>query len=199
MSEAEMLKEKIISEAGEQAGRVLQEAQKRSAAITARGEADAKARREALLADAQTQAAELKRRARTIAELDARKQILTAKEKLIEDTFAQALARLQELGREAYQDLLFPMILAAVQYGDEDIIVSPDQRHFFDATFLGKLNKTLKQQGKKGELTLAAEIRPLKGGFVLRAGDVEINNTFNSLLRMQRDSLEPAVARMLFE
>ncbi len=199
MSEAEMLKEKIISEAGEQAERVLQEAQKRSAAITARGEADAKAGRETLLADAQTEAAELKRRALTIAKLDARKQILTAKEELIEDTFAQVLARLQELGREASQDLLFPMILGAVQYGDEDIIVSPDQRYYFDASFLAKLNKALEQQGKKSDLTLAVETRPLKGGFVLRAGDVEINNSFNSLLRMQRDSLEPAVAKMLFE
>jgi V/A-type H+/Na+-transporting ATPase subunit E len=199
MSEAEKLKEKIIAAAGEQAERVLQEARKRSAEITARGEAEAGARLDALLADAHKQAAERKRRALTIAELDARKQILAAKEELIEDTFTQALARLQEMGREASQQLLFPMILAAVQHGDEEIIVSQGQQHYFDASFLDKINKTLQQQGKKGELTLDAETRPLKGGFVLRAGDVEINNSFYSLLRMQRDSLEPAVAGMLFE
>ncbi|MEW5919465.1 MAG: V-type ATP synthase subunit E [Bacillota bacterium] len=198
MSGAEKLKEKIIAEAEAQAERVLQEARQRATEIIARGEKEGTARRETLLAQARDQAEEKKRRALTIAELDARKQILAAKEELIEDTFNQALTRLHELERKPYQELLFPMILAAVQRGDEELIVSPSQREHFDAPFLVRLNETLRQQGKKGQLTLAAGTRPLQGGFVLRAGEVEINNSFDSLLRMQRDLLEPTVAGMLF-
>ncbi|HAP31827.1 MAG TPA: V-type ATP synthase subunit E [Firmicutes bacterium] len=198
MSGAEKLKEKIIAEAEAQAKRLLEEARQRADTIVAHGEREGTSKKDALLAQARAQAEERKRRALTITELDARKQILAAKEELIEDTFNQALARLQALDREKYRELVFPMILAAVQRGDEEIIVSPEQKIFFDASFMEKLNTTLRQQGKKGEIALSGTTRLLKGGFVLQAGEVEINNSFDSLLRMQRDLLEPAVAGMLF-
>jgi len=198
LSGAEKLKEKIIAEAEAQAKRLLEEARQRADTIVAHGEREGTSKKDALLAQARAQAEERKRRALTITELDARKQILAAKEELIEDTFNQALARLQALDREKYRELVFPMILAAVQRGDEEIIVSPEQKIFFDASFMEKLNTTLRQQGKKGEIALSGTTRLLKGGFVLRAGEVEINNSFDSLLRMQRDLLEPAVAGMLF-
>lgn len=198
MSGAEKLKEKIITEAEAQAKRLLEEARQRADTIIANGEREGTAKKDALLAQARIQAEERKRRALTIAGLDARKQILAAKEELIEDSFNQALARLQTLDREKYRELIFPMILAAAQRGDEELIVAPDQRDYFDAKFLGKVNEALRRRGKKGEIVLAGETRPLKGGFVLRAGEVELNNSFDSLLRMQRDLLEPAVAGMLF-
>ena len=198
MSGAEKLKEKIIAEAEAQAKRLLEEARQRADTIVAHGEREAAAKKDTLLAQARIQAEERKQRALTIAGLDARKQILAAKEALIEDTFNQALSRLQELDREKYRELIFPMILAAAQRGDEELIVSPDQRDYFDTSFLEKINEALRRQGKKGEIALAGETRPLKGGFVLRAGEVEFNNSFDSLLRMRRDLLEPAVAGMLF-
>lgn len=198
MSGAEKLKEKIIAEAEAQAKRLLEEARKRADTIVTHGEREGAAKKDALLVQARVQAEERKHRALTITELDARKQILAAKEELIEDTFNQALTRLQALDREKYRELIFPMILAAVQRGDEELIISPDQIEHFDASFLGKINEALRRQGKKGEIALAGETRPLKGGFVLRAGEVEFNNSFDSLLRMQRDLLEPAVAGMLF-
>ena len=185
-------------EADAQAKRLLDEARQRADSVVAHGEREGAAKRDALLAQARSQAEERKHRALTISGLDARKQILSAKEELIEDTFNQALARLRSLDREKYRELIFPMILAAAQQGNEELIVSPDQRDYFDASFLGKINEALRLQGKKGEIALAGETRPLKGGFILRAGEVELNNSFDSLLRMQRDLLEPAVAGMLF-
>ncbi|HSW35005.1 MAG TPA: V-type ATP synthase subunit E family protein [Candidatus Limnocylindrales bacterium] len=198
MSGAERLKEKIIAEAEAHAEQVLNEARQRASELTERGEKEAMLRRETLLTEARIQAEEKKRRTLTLAELDARKEILAAKEELIENTFTHALSRLQELDQVAYLESIFPMILASVQHGDEEIIASYGQRDYYDSSFLGELNEALRGQGKKGELTIAAETRPLRGGFVLRAGEVEINNSFDSRLRMQRDVLEPAVAEMLF-
>lgn len=199
MSGAEKLKEKIIMEAEIQEKLLLEEAQQRAEIIVAGGEREGTAKKDALLAQARAQAEERKRRALTIAQLDARKQVLAAKEELIEDTFNQALVRLQELDRDRYRELVLPMILAASQRGDEELIVAPGQRDHFDASFLEKINESLRGQGKKGGIVLSGETRPLKGGFILRAGEVEFNNSFDSLLRMQRDLLEPAVAGMLFE
>jgi V/A-type H+-transporting ATPase subunit E len=198
MTGAEKLKEKILSDAGGEADQLLGAAKTRAAEIMARGEQQAEAKRKALLEQARLQAEERLRRARTIAGLEARKAILAAKEELIEDTFSQALARLQLLDREAYQGVVLPMLLAAAQSGNEEVIISPDDRERFTPDFLAKANKELAGRGKRGNLSLAAETRHMQGGFVLSAGELEINSSFDALLRMQREQLEPEVAAALF-
>ncbi len=198
MSGANKLKEKILAEAGSQAADVLADARQKSSEILARGEGEAAAKKVSLLEQAAVQAGERRSRAQTIAELDARKAILAAKGKLIEDTFQQALTRLSLLDQKAYQDILFNMLLAAAQTGAEEVIVSQSDRARFTPEFLARVNQALTQQGKKGNLTLSAETSEMQGGFILRSGDVEINNSFDSILGIQRDQLEPEVAAILF-
>jgi V/A-type H+-transporting ATPase subunit E len=198
MSGADKLKEKILAEAESQAQVVLEEAQKKVAAITAKSEQGIAEKVASLLEMARLQGDERRRRAKTIAELDARKAILAAKEKMIEDTFKQALTRLSAMDQQQFEDLLFPMLLAASETGAEEVIVSPTDRERFTSEYLGRVNQALTQAGKLGNLILSDETRVMQGGFILRAGDVEINSSFDSVLRMQRDQLEPEVAAILF-
>lgn len=198
MSGADKLKEKIISEAAGQAEKVLAEAKKRAEEIVAGAQKQADVRKKLILEQAQLQAEERRRRARTIAELDARKALLGAKEELIEDTFRQALARLGALQSAELRDVLRPMLLAAAQSGKEEIIVSAGGRELFTPEFIAAVNKALEEQGKQGGLILSDETREIQSGFILRSGEVEINNSFESILRMQRDQLEPEVAAALF-
>lgn len=198
MSGANKLREKILAEAGSQAEEVLEEARKKAEAIIAKGEEEAAAKKESVLQQARAMGEERRRRAQTIAELDARKAILAAKEELIEDTFRQALERLKGLDQKQYEDVIYPMLLAAAQTGAEEIIASPADAGKFTPELLGRVNQALKEQSKQGNLTLSGETREMQGGFILRSGDVEINNSFDSILRMQRDELEPEVAAILF-
>ncbi|HZK25029.1 MAG TPA: V-type ATP synthase subunit E [Oscillospiraceae bacterium] len=198
MSGAEKLKEKIVADATSEAEDLLAGARERAAASRDKAEAEAAAKKQKIEADVAKKAAELQRRDQTIAELDARKAILAAKEDLIEDTFKQALTRLQNLEPQAYQAILFNMLLATASTGSEEIIISPADKVHFSPEFLARVNKALTQEGKQGNLQLSAETRELQGGFVLSAGDVEINSSFAALLRMQRDQLEPEVAAILF-
>jgi len=198
MSGANKLKEKILAEANSQAEQTLEEARARAAQIAAKGEQDAEARKKSVLEQARVQADERRRRAQTIAGLDARKAVLAAKEELIEETFRQAVSRLQNMDSKAYEDMIFSMLLTAVQTGNEQVIVSARDKERFTPEFLDRVNRELAKQGKQGNLALAAETREIQGGFILRAGDVEINSSFDSILRMQRDRLEPEVAAILF-
>ncbi|MDW7652072.1 MAG: V-type ATP synthase subunit E family protein [Bacillota bacterium] len=198
MSGAEKLNEKIISQATERAEKVLSEAKSRAEEIVNGAEKQADVRSKKILEQAQVEAGERRNRARTIAELDARKAILGAKEELIEDTFRQALARLQNQKPEEAQKIIQPMLLSAVQTGREEIIVSDRDRELFTPEFLAALNKALEKQGKEGKLILSEQTREIMGGFILRSGEVEINSSFDTILRMQRDHLEPAVAAALF-
>lgn len=198
MSGSDKLKKKIIYEATEQAERVMDEARSRAAEIVREGEKKAAGRKEEILKAANAQAEERRRRALTIAGLDARKKILGAKEQLIEDTFAQALSRLSKMDKSACQEMVLPLLLEAAQRGTEEIIVSPRHREYFDASFMQKVNRALAEQGKEGRLFLSEETRRMEGGFILRSGELEVNNSFDSILRMQRDQLEPDVAAVLF-
>lgn len=47
-------------------------------------------------------------------------------------------------------------------------------------------------------LTLAEETRPMKGGFILRDGKVEVNCAFETLVRLQRTEMAGEVAKTLF-
>ena len=48
-------------------------------------------------------------------------------------------------------------------------------------------------------LTLAEETRPMDGGFILSDGAVEVNCTFDTLIRLQRGALAGEVAKVLFD
>ncbi len=48
-------------------------------------------------------------------------------------------------------------------------------------------------------LTLAEETRPMDGGFILSGGAVEVNCTFDTLIRLQRGALAGQVAKVLFD
>lgn len=52
--------------------------------------------------------------------------------------------------------------------------------------------------GEKGELTLSQETRSIQGGFVLVNGDVEVNCTFETLVRLRRGTMAGETAKLLF-
>lgn len=198
MSGANKLKEKILAEAGSQAEEALEEARQKAAAILAKREEEAQAKKKSVLELARKLADERRRRAQTIAELDARKAILAAKEDLIEDTFNQAITRLRALDQKQYEELLFPMLVAASLTGAEEVIVAAEDKGRFTPELMARVNEALQSQGKPGKLALSSDTHPMQGGFVLRSGDMEVNNSFNSILRLQRDQLVPEVAAVLF-
>ena len=47
-------------------------------------------------------------------------------------------------------------------------------------------------------MTLSVQTRPIRGGFVLTDGDVELNCAFETLVRLQREKLEKAAVQILF-
>ena len=66
--------------------------------------------------------------------------------------------------------------------------------------FLGKVvSSATAQITGTGLLTLSPETRNIKGGFILVDGNVEVNCAFETLIRLQREKLERAVADVLFE
>lgn len=168
-------------EAGEIAARYREQADRESAEIVERG---------------RRAAAEREERLASVAQLEARKLELAAKQEMLQKAFDKALERLLTLPEEQYIVLLSELAVKAARTGREQVILSQKDRTRYGKQAVTAANEKL---GDKGHLTLSQESRPIKGGLILSDGDVEVNGTFETLVRLQRGALDREVAKVLFD
>lgn len=160
-----------------------------------RYEAQAKREAEALLERGEKRAAEHEDRLVSTARLEAKKQVLAAKQALVEQAFDQALEQLLALPEQEYIDLLARLAVSAVTTGREQVALSQKDRARYGKQIVTQANDKL---GEKGRLTLAGESRPIRGGLILVGDRVEVNCSFETLIRLQKESMTAQVAQMLF-
>ena len=185
-------------------------------------ESDAKARGDALLANAGAEADSIREktagqaeelraqdtrkaheradehaaRIETLAGLELRKDALRQKKDLIDDAFAMAENKIASLPPDEYRAFLKPIILGAVESANEELIPPAGRRQDFTPEFIRSLNDEIAPTGRA--INLSAESGDFTGGFILRDGKKETNLTLKSLMTFGRDRLEPQVAKILF-
>lgn len=138
-------------------------------------------------------AAEREERLISAAEMDARKTILAAKQEMVDAAYARALDVLCSLSGEAKIALLASLLARASASGTEEAVFSAADR----ADGEKAVARANAETGKK--LTLARSAAPIRGGFILRDRNVEVNCAFETLLRLQRTETAGAVAKLLFQ
>lgn len=191
---------------------------------------DAKAKGEAaeLLQKSEAAAAQREERLASMAALEARKQVLAAKQAIIDETFDLALEQLCALPREQYVALLADLAVKAARTGREELMFSPEDKARCAAAVVAAANQKLAKavapklpqevtetklgaivdkviagvsaiaQGT-GLLTVADETRPIRGGFIMVDGEVEVNCAFETLVRLQKGGMTAEVAHALFD
>ena len=118
-------------------------------------------------------------------------------QEVLAEAFEKALDQLCSLPDEKMVSLLASLALQAAPGGRGRLIFSPQGRAQIGAAVVAKANEALAARGA-GALALAQETRPLRGGFILADGPVEVNCSFEAMLRLQREALEKPVAEILF-
>lgn len=157
-----------------------QRAQKAAAEARARGEAAAAQREERLI---------------SMADMEGRRSLLAAKQELLGRAFDRALEQLCALSDKDYADLLAALAVKAARTGREKVILSQKDRSRIGKAAVTAANEKL---GSKGNLTLSEETRPIKGGLILSDGAVEVNCSFETMLRMEREAMSGEAAAVLF-
>lgn len=198
MAGAEKLRERILEEARQQAQANVERAEKEAARIIQNAREDAADKNRKIMDRAGKEADERRKRLVSAAELEGRKQKLQAKQELIEEAFNKAIERLNSLPLEQYEEILANMVVNSVKTGDEEVILSGNDKSRLGIGFIENINRRLEAKGIKGSVRLSGEFRDIKSGFILKRGNVEVNNTFESIIRMQRDELEAEVVKVLF-
>ncbi|MDR2357281.1 MAG: hypothetical protein LBD92_04245 [Oscillospiraceae bacterium] len=135
----------------------------------------------------------------SIAKLEAKKQILAAKQELVSRAFDRAAELIAQMPADRYVSFLVDLAVKASVDGTEKLIFSAE-----DAARVGKrvcdgANAELAKSGRTAGLTLSETPGAFKGGFILTSGEVETNCTAQSLVSQYRNELSTAVAEALFE
>ena len=130
-----------------------------------------------------------------MAQMEVRKTLLAAKQIVIQEAFDLALERLCGLPEKKMVPLLAKLAATYAESGQEQIILNPAHRDRYGQAVADQANALLK---KRGKLTLGEPSEQIRGGLILRKGPVDINCTFELLVRQQRSQLSDQTARVLF-
>ena len=138
-------------------------------------------------------AAEREERLKSAAEMDARKTILQAKQEMVDEAYALALDKLCKLPEDEKTALLSDLLVRASSTGSEEAVFSEADR----AAGAKAVEKANAASGKR--IALSKETAPIRGGFILRDQNVEVNCAFETLVRLQKAETAGAVAKILFQ
>ena len=193
MNGIEKITKRIEAQAQAEIDRILAEAKERADEIHAQAEVQAEAERVALTARNEKVAAEREERLVGAAQMEAKKIVLAARQEQLEKAYAKALETLCSMPDEQYTKTLAALLEQAAPDGKGRVIFAPDVKERIGAATVALANEKL-----KGSLTLAEETRPMQGGFILSKGNVEVNCTFETLVRLQKAETAGAVLKKLF-
>ena len=227
MDGIEKITARIRADADAELAQLREQTEAQILEIQTQSKTQADQERTAILARGRRAAEERLERLEAAAQLERRKLERAATQEVRSEAFEQALEKLCALPEEEYIQLLTGMVLQAVSTGREQLVFSPRDRSRIGkqvvvaanealvkevapelpdsladsrvGALLGKVvNSAAAQITGTGLLSLSEETRPIRGGFILVDGPVEVNCSFETLFRLQREKLEKQAAEILF-
>ncbi|NLI60875.1 MAG: V-type ATP synthase subunit E [Clostridiales bacterium] len=197
MNGIDRISQRILDDAQAKAAQIIEEARQRARSIKDKKTEEAEKNNQKIHKNNKAKAQERRQRMLGAAELEMRKEVLASKQQMIDEVMEKTKEAIMDMPRGEYGKIVSNMLLESAQ-GHEEVIFSVSDEGRLDQSLIDKVNKMLKGQGKRGELKLAPERGEFDGGFILRSGGMEINNTFGAILRMNRNHLEARLAEILF-
>lgn len=193
------INEKIISDAQIQADKIITQAEDKAKEIIKKGKEEADNIKNIILGKNNQEASLKKSKILTEANLEARKIILSEKQKIVEGAFNKALESILKLDDKDYRNFIKKLILDNIEKGDETIFIASSDKNKISKDFIEDINKTLEVKDKKGELKLSTSYLPIKGGVIIGSGKVRKNISLELLLKKVREESEIEICKYLFD
>ncbi len=174
--------EKIISEANKTANEILAEAKKAADEKTKAAVTSQKAEADAVI-----------NTAKSAAELQKRRDLLSAKQEIITEIIEKAKKTLSSLPDKEYFELLIKLV-KKYETGQEGVLA-------LGANDLKRVPSDFEESLKKAsenKLTLSKEPINIKNGFLLLYGGIDINLSFDSLFDENLEELTDKVSAIVF-
>ena len=194
MNGIERITGRIRDDAQAEADRRLDAARASADKILADYRARAESESKALTEKNDKNAAAREERLISMANMDARKAILAARQDMLERAYIRALDILCSMPREESVNALADLIAQAASTGHEEVIFNAkDQKE------LGEQAVSAANQKTGMNLILSQDTANIRGGFILRDKNIEVNGSFETLVRLQKNQTAGEVAKLLFD
>ena len=197
MSNLNNITSKIIKDAEEKRDEILNAAQVESDSIIAKETKKAKNLEVELIEKAKIEAKARENRVISNARLKVRNNELKAKQDMISKVFEKAVERLNSLSTLEYKEYILRALDSLDLEGTEILIINKKDEDVINNKFLLDLNNKLIGLGKKGKICILTNGN-FDRGFILDRNGIQINNTFESLVKSLRSELELEVTKVLF-
>ena len=183
----------IISEAEKKAEGIVNDALAEKDALLQQTRNSLERERQQRIRAAKEQAERAAERKLTLAALDGRKQLLAAKQAVIDKVYEAAIIKMLNMTDNVYREFIGELVKRYADDGDEIMISERDAKRLnYDwATSLGAAI------GK--DLTLSGRQHKGKGGIVLVGYKCDKNLTFETIVKQLRSSTEGEIAARLFK
>ena len=221
MNGIDKITQRIGADTQAEIDRILADAAAQAEAAADKFRTQAEAEDRDLLAKSERAAAEREERLVSAAQMEARKTLLTAKQEMVERAYQRALEKLRSLPQEQYVELL----VRASSTGREEVVFSTEDREGAGKAAVARANELLAKEAAPelplgdgvvanllnkvaagvsafaqgtAMLAVSEETRDISGGFILKDGRIEVNCTFDALVRAEREQTAGEVAKLLF-
>lgn len=136
---------------------------------------------------------------RRIAEMEAKKSVLSVKQEMISAAFDAAREEIANMPRDKYTQFLARMAAEAATSGMEEIVLNARDKAEVGKSVCKAANELLSAKGTPGKLTVSEDTADISGGVIVRFGGIETNCSIDALIRQRRSGLSTEVAAVLFE
>ena len=195
--------EKIIAhienDAKAQAQAIIDEANRKAEEVRSAGEKAAQEAYDKLIREGKAECEAMLNRKIRMAEMEAKKEVLGAKQERVVETFAKSVSLICALPSEEYAELFAKMAAKVSVSGTEEMYFCKNDKDECGQRIADRANELLAAQGKVGKLTVAEGAVNICGGFVLIENGIELNCSAEMLVDRCHKSMVAEVANELFE
>lgn len=195
--------EKIIAhiraDGDAEAKKILDAAAKQAEEIRAASFKEALSEYERLMEAGNAECEDILSGSRRIAEMEAKKNVLSVKQEMISAAFDAAREEIVNMPRDKYTQFLARMATEAAASGMEEIVLNARDKAEVGKAVCKAANELLSAKGTPGKLTVSEDTADISGGVIVRFGGIETNCSIDALIRQRRSGLSTEVAAALFE
>lgn len=175
---------------------ILEETHKEETGIKGQSENEAAEKCAEIDRRAEEDAQAAKERALSSAALQKRREVLSAKQKIILEIIEKAKDSIHKMPDDEYFNIILKMVKKYAPKAEGEIIFSETDKKRLPKKFEKAVDTAAKETGAK--LTISKETRGIDGGFILSYGGIEVNCSFEALFDAKHDEMQDKVNEILF-
>ena len=192
MTGLETILHAITSDAETAAAEELEQARQKADTILTEAKAEGAKKAQIILQEGESEAQEIRERAKSAAQLDRRNRMLNFKQQLIQEAIDETRSKLENAPELEYFQILLKLISKFALPGEGELRLNGRDLARLPADFTAQLS----QAAPESKLTLSGEPSSIESGCLLVYGGIDINCTFQAIFEDAADELRDAVGTL---